>query len=114
MIRIAGDLSCVKFIMEEKDADSDRVPEGRITPKMTPVHMCALYNNTDLVKCVISPSNVNIQDQVRLKTYFFLICEYCFKIYLYCSGVSVHCIMQLYTDVRKSYTSCFVTVLMLH
>jgi hypothetical protein len=57
--------------MEEKDADSDRVPEGRITPKMTPVHMCALYNNTDLVKCVISPSNVNIQDQVRLKTYFF-------------------------------------------
>ena len=71
MIRIAGDLSCVKFIMEEKDADSDRVPEGRITPKMTPVHMCALYNNTDLVKCVISPSNVNIQDQVRLKTFFF-------------------------------------------
>mmetsp|Transcript_24018 Transcript_24018/g.44595 ORF Transcript_24018/g.44595 Transcript_24018/m.44595 type:complete len:264 (+) Transcript_24018:136-927(+) len=58
-----GDLSCVKFILEEKDADTDRVPEGRISPKMTSVHMCALYNNTDLINCVVSPSNINIQDQ---------------------------------------------------
>lgn len=52
--------------MEEKDADTSRVPEGRISPKMTPVHMCALYNKTEIIECVMSPTNINMQDQVHI------------------------------------------------
>ena len=71
--RTSGDLSCVKIIVEEKDGDTEKVPDGIISPKMTPVHMCALFNRTDIVTCVVSPSNVNVQDQVREVMFYVVV-----------------------------------------
>jgi hypothetical protein len=38
---------------------------------MTPVHMSAMLNKTEIINCVISPSNINMQDQVSW-VYIFL------------------------------------------
>ena len=59
----------MKYIVESKGAEIESIPNGKVAPRMTPIHISAMYGHVDILVILASSSNIDIQDQVQYRVF---------------------------------------------